>query len=134
MECKSVQELRPRASTSGGQSEGSAGGMVEAAGCCAVLVEFLGLLPVMANQEATSVQVRHLYIHVSLHAQYHMVSCNHPLCSKPGAVRASELTVCHQDQAQRLSAASWAPPGPSFASQLFLSVLVPSDPLRLVSL
>jgi hypothetical protein len=63
IECRRVHELRPRASTSGGQSEGSAGvdeAGVEGVGWLVVLVEALGLLPVMANQEATSVQVRHL--------------------------------------------------------------------------
>jgi hypothetical protein len=61
MECSSVQEERPRASTSGGQSEGIA--CVDEAGVAADwTADFvdLGLLPVMANHEATSVQVRHL--------------------------------------------------------------------------
>jgi hypothetical protein len=68
MECNSVQELRPRASTSGGQSDASAcedAMEAEAVVWSAVLVAFLGLLPVMANQDATSVQVRHLPIYVS---------------------------------------------------------------------
>jgi hypothetical protein len=67
MECRSIQELRPRASTSGGQSEDSACEDATAAAteAEAALVEFLGLLPVMANHEATSVQVRHLRIHLS---------------------------------------------------------------------
>jgi hypothetical protein len=69
MECKSVQELRPRASTSGGQSDGSAAAAAADAAAVVlseVFVALLGLLSVMANQEATSVQVRHLYIHVGL--------------------------------------------------------------------
>ena len=48
IECRRVQELRPRAVTSGGQSERGFGG--------ALVVDL-----VMANQEDTSVQVRHLY-------------------------------------------------------------------------
>lgn len=46
MEWRSVQEERPRAETSGGQSRGG-------------LVDFEVVLD-MANQEDTSVQVRHL--------------------------------------------------------------------------
>jgi hypothetical protein len=34
-------------------------------GCAAALGEAFGLLPAMANQDATSVQVRHLQMHVS---------------------------------------------------------------------
>jgi hypothetical protein len=48
IECRRVQELRPRAVTSGGQSERGFGG---------ALVADLD----MANQEDTSVQERHLY-------------------------------------------------------------------------
>lgn len=48
IECRRVQELRPRAVTSGGQSERGFGG---------ALVLDLD----MANQEDTSVQERHLY-------------------------------------------------------------------------
>jgi hypothetical protein len=51
MEWSSVQEERPRASTSGGQSEGSAGGAV---------VLDLGAPLVMASQEDTLVHVRQL--------------------------------------------------------------------------
>jgi hypothetical protein len=70
MECSSVHELRPRASTSGGQSDGSAGVMAAAAeGGSEGFAAFLGLLPVMANQEATSVHVRHLHNHVSFCVQ-----------------------------------------------------------------
>lgn len=57
MECKSVQDERPRASTSGGQSAGRVG-MV--AGVDVVAAAFVGFLPAMANREATSLQVRHL--------------------------------------------------------------------------
>jgi len=64
MECRSVHEERPRASTSGGQSEGRDGTTVDVGGAVVVsmaLAVDLGLLPVMANHEATSVQVRHLW-------------------------------------------------------------------------
>jgi hypothetical protein len=52
MECRRVQEERPRAETSGGQSVGR--------------VDFLGgFLPAMAKREDTSLQVRHLQLYVS---------------------------------------------------------------------
>jgi hypothetical protein len=57
MEWSSVQEERPRASTSGGQSVGREGAAVG----WAVVVDFLvGILPEKAKREATSLQVRHL--------------------------------------------------------------------------
>lgn len=64
MEWRSVQEERPRASTSGGQSDGREETAVDVGGAVVVVSvaagDFLGLLPVMANQDATSVHVRHL--------------------------------------------------------------------------
>ena len=57
MEWRSVQEARPRASTSGGQSAGRKGAAVG----WEVVVDFLvGSLPDIAKREATSLQVRHL--------------------------------------------------------------------------
>jgi hypothetical protein len=53
MECRSVHEERPRASTSGGQSDGSARAAVAA-------VAEGGFLPAIAKREDTSLQVRHL--------------------------------------------------------------------------
>lgn len=68
MECNKVQEERPSAETSGGQSEGIAG-----VDCWVEGADFLGLEPVMANQADTSVQVRHLRAHFSC---YSLASCN----------------------------------------------------------
>jgi hypothetical protein len=59
IECRSVQEERPRASTSGGQSAGREGAVCVVVGVAAG-VRFLGILPDMAKREATSLQARHL--------------------------------------------------------------------------
>lgn len=73
MECRRVHELRPRTSTSGGQSDGSAGMAAVVVDASAVFAVFLGLVPVMANQEDTSVQVRQLYMLISLCIQHDAV-------------------------------------------------------------
>jgi hypothetical protein len=66
IEWRSVQELRPRASTSGGQSDGIANVAARPLDTSAGFAVFLGFVPVMANHEDTSVQVRHLCMPVSL--------------------------------------------------------------------
>lgn len=57
MEWRSVQEERPRASTSGGQSAGREV-VVDAGATAAAVVGFF--LPAKAKREATSLQVRQL--------------------------------------------------------------------------
>ena len=66
--CRKVQVLRPRTSTSGGQSEGSVGACWVAV---RVVVLFLVSFLVMAAQEAKEVQLRQLY---SGHSQYVFLS------------------------------------------------------------
>jgi hypothetical protein len=134
MACSSVQELRPRTSTSGGQSDGRACGeaMTAAAGevLSAALVAVLGLLPVMANQEATSVQVRHLTICVS----HDIYCCDLHMAVESamasGASSVSRLTVCHRDQARRPWAASSVLPAHHVAFRPSLPVPVPSSLLK----
>lgn len=53
MEWSRVQDERPSASTSGGQSAGSVGAVEDA-------VVVPGFLPAIANKDATSLHVRHL--------------------------------------------------------------------------
>lgn len=79
------------------------------------LLDFLGLEPVMANHEDTSVQVRHLRAHkLVVNLLY-------------GAFAIGTLTVCHQDRERRPWEASWAPvqAARSPVSRLSLSDLVP---------
>ena len=58
MECSKVQEERPRASTSGGQSAGRVGVV---AVVVVAAVRFLDTLPDMAKREVRSLQVRQLW-------------------------------------------------------------------------
>jgi hypothetical protein len=134
MECSSVQELRPRASTSGGQSDGRAcGEAMEAAAevLSVALVAVLGLLPVMANQEATSVQVRHLTICVSHDIYCCVLHMAVESSMASGAFSVSRLTVCHRDQARRPWAASSVLPARHVAFRPSLPVPVPSSLLKL---
>jgi hypothetical protein len=60
MECSRVQDERPRASTSGGQSAGREGAVSAVVGVAAAGVRFVGSLPAKAKREVTSLQARHL--------------------------------------------------------------------------
>jgi hypothetical protein len=127
MEWRSVHELRPRASTSGGQSDGIANVAAAPVVAPAGFAVFLGLVPVMANQEDTSVQVRHLHVLISRCTQDHAPSRMFGAYSACGASWRLLLTVCHRGQAQHPWVASWARLAPCPAFQVFLQDSVPSS-------